>query len=56
MRKHLQEEMVSNPAKRKKLFDEEIDKVKLAAAQQQKETADCSKNLEIVKKSIVELS
>jgi len=29
MRKHLQEEIQNNPAKRKKFFDEEISKIKL---------------------------
>ena len=29
MHKHLQEELKNNPAKRKKFFDEEINKIKL---------------------------
>lgn len=56
MRKHLQEELQNNPGKRKKFFDDEIGKIKLQAAQQQKEIADTSKSLELVKKAINELA
>lgn len=55
MRKHLQEEIQNNPAKRKKFFDEEISKIKLQVQYQEKEISDCTKNKEIVKKNIMEI-
>lgn len=55
MRKHLQEEIQNNPAKRKKFFEEEISKIKLQLSYQEKEISDCTKNKEIVSKNITEI-
>jgi hypothetical protein len=55
MKKHAFEELVSDPAKRKKFYQDEINKLKLEKNLSLKEKSDAEKNRQIVVKNITSL-
>lgn len=55
MKKHAHEEFQSDPAKRKKFYQDEINKLKLEKNLTLKEKSDAAKNLQMVSKGIEQL-
>lgn len=55
MKKHAFDELVNDPAKRKKFYQDEINKLKLEKNLALKEKTDAEKNAQLVTKSIANL-
>lgn len=55
MKKHAFDEHASNPGKRKKFYQDEINKLKLEKNLTMKEKSDAEKNCQLVNKNIAEL-
>lgn len=55
MKKHAFDELASDPAKRKKFYQDEINKLKLEKNLTDKERSDAHKNVQIVQQSVSQL-